>query len=84
MMKGREAEALVTLARLHARGNQNDAFVQAEFGEMKLKLADEVAHDGGWAEIFLDKTNLRKLMLGITLQFSVQMTGVSAIQYYAP
>lgn len=35
-------------------------------------------------QIFHDSTNLRKLFLGIILQFSVQMTGVSAIQYYSP
>lgn len=28
--------------------------------------------------------NFRPLLLGITLQFSVQMTGVSALQYYSP
>lgn len=27
---------------------------------------------------------MRKVLYGIILQFSVQMTGVSAIQYYAP
>lgn len=34
-------------------------------------------------QIFSDRTNLRKVIYGIILQFSVQMTGVSAIQYYA-
>jgi hypothetical protein len=31
-----------------------------------------------------DRNNARKILLGIILQFSVQMTGVSAIQYYSP
>jgi hypothetical protein len=35
-------------------------------------------------QIFGNKTNFRKLFLSIILQFSVQMTGVSAIQYYSP
>lgn len=36
------------------------------------------------SQMLRDRSNLRKLMLGITLQFSVQMTGVSVLQYYAP
>jgi hypothetical protein len=35
-------------------------------------------------QMFGDASVVRRIMLGIILQFSVQMTGVSVIQYYAP
>ena len=34
-------------------------------------------------QIFRVPSNLRRVFLGVILQFSVQMTGVSVIQYYA-
>ncbi|WVF70918.1 hypothetical protein IAT40_005713 [Kwoniella sp. CBS 6097] len=83
MIKGREAEALRALARLHARGNENDALVQGEFTLMKEKVEEEALQSQSWSSLFVDKTNARKVLYGIILQFSVQMTGVSAIQYYA-
>lgn len=84
MIQGREEDALYNLARLHARGNRNDALVQGEFAELKAKISEERAVSSSWREIFGSMTNLRKILLGIILQFSVQMTGVSAIQYYSP
>ena len=84
MIKGREEDALQALARLHARGNCNDNFVRGEFAEIREKIAEEAKIESSWKEMFKDRTNLRKIMLGVILQFSVQMTGVSAIQYYSP
>lgn len=81
---GREQEALETLAKLHAYGNVNDAFVLGEMAEMRSKLEEERSRPQGWSEIFGDRNNLRKIFMGIVVQFSVQMTGVSAIQYYSP
>jgi hypothetical protein len=40
----RQDEALRVLARLHAKGNVNDPYVQAEFGEIVAKLAFEKQH----------------------------------------
>lgn len=84
MIKGRETEALNVLANLHARGDESDPLVLGEFHEMKSKVLEEAAAQGGWGDIFLNKSNLRKVALGVILQFSVQMTGVSFLQYYAP
>ena len=84
MIKGREEEALQALARLHARGNCNDLFVRGEFAEIREKITEEAKIESSWKEMFKDRTNIRKIMLGVILQFSVQMTGVSAIQYYSP
>lgn len=51
MIKGREEEALVVLAKLHARGNQNDAFVRGEFAEMRETVRREAAEEKGWSEV---------------------------------
>lgn len=84
MLKGREDEALVTLAKLHARGDTSDPFVLGEFHEMQAKIREEASIDQGWGQIFHNPQNFRRVMLGVILQFSVQMTGVSFLQYYAP
>lgn len=87
-MKGRDDECLHVLARLHAHGNQNDTFVQAEFAEITHQVHEEAlraqTHAAAWSQLFTVPNNLRRLVLGIALQFSVQMTGVSVIQYYSP
>ncbi|KZT57196.1 MFS sugar transporter [Calocera cornea HHB12733] len=83
--KGRNEEALANLARLHAHGNTEDAFVIAELADINeaLKREAEIG-EASWGELFFVPSNFRRLALGFILQFSVQMTGVSAIQYYSP
>jgi hypothetical protein len=51
MIVGREEESLTTLARLHARGNENDAFVQEEFKEMRLKVREEANAESAWRQV---------------------------------
>ena len=48
-MKGRNEEALSTLARLHARGNMNDALVQGEYHDMKTQTEMEASLDQSWS-----------------------------------
>ncbi|RSH80604.1 uncharacterized protein EHS24_009186 [Apiotrichum porosum] len=84
MIKGREEESLTVLAQLHSNGDVHDPLVLGEFHEMREKVREEAATTSGWGQIFRNADNLRKVMLGVILQFSVQMTGVSFIQYYAP
>ncbi|PSR76768.1 hypothetical protein PHLCEN_2v8220 [Hermanssonia centrifuga] len=84
-MKGRSEEALQVLGRLHAHGDTTDPFVVAEHREIleQIRIEAEETRDA-WVQLFTIKSNLRRLLLGIALQFSVQMTGVSVIQYYSP
>ncbi|KAJ7195969.1 general substrate transporter [Mycena pura] len=65
--KGRMEEAQATLARLHANGDSNDPFVIAQMRDIVADISRN--KDIGTARYIL--------------QFSVQMTGVSAIQYYS-
>lgn len=78
---GRDEEALKSLARLHAHGDIDDVFVRAELLEIQQAVAEQQHKEVGWSAFVKDKQSFRKVALGIILQFSVQMTGVSAIQY---
>ncbi|KAF8829800.1 hypothetical protein HHX47_DHR2000123 [Lentinula edodes] len=82
--KGRLDEAARTLAKLHAHGNVNDPFVVSQMEDIKAEIqrAREIG-SASWGELFTDPSNFRRVSLGYILQFSVQMTGVSAIQYYS-
>ncbi|CAO1639580.1 unnamed protein product [Sympodiomycopsis kandeliae] len=81
---GKESEALRSLARLHAQGDVNDTFVAAELLQLRQKDAEIKLHQKSWAQTLVDYQSMRKILLAISLQFAVQMTGVSAIQYYSP
>lgn len=81
---GRVEEGLRNLAKLHAHGNENDPWVQAEFQQIQDQLTFEHEHEAkSYAELFKDRSCFRRLFLACALQASVQMTGVSAIQYYS-
>lgn len=82
---GKEQEGLKTLARLHANGNENDIWVQAEFQQIQSAITHEHELEAkGYRDLFTDRSSLRRLLLVVALQVSVQMTGVSAIQYFTP
>jgi Na+/melibiose symporter-like transporter len=81
---GRVEEGLRNLAKLHAHGNESDPWVQAEFQQIQDQLTFEHEHEAkSYAELFKDRSCFRRLFLTCALQASVQMTGVSAIQYYS-
>lgn len=81
---GKVEEGLQTLAKLHANGNTNDAWVRAEFEQIQDSITLEHEHGAkSYAELFTDKSSFRRLFLACALQASIQMTGVSAIQYYS-
>lgn len=82
---GKESEGLKTLARLHANGNENDVWVQEEFAQIQAAITHEHEHEAkGYRDLFTDRSSFRRLLLMVALQASVQMTGVSAIQYFTP
>ena len=81
---GRHERGLEVLAQLHAHGNQNDPWVLAEYEQIREQLAFE--HDNeaqSYKELFVHKSSFRRLVIAMALQASIQMTGVSAIQYYS-
>ena len=81
---GRSNEGLKTLARLHAHGNTHDAWVVAEYEQIQSSITEDGENKGGYRELFTNRSSFRRLLLTTALQASVQMTGVSAIQYFSP
>ncbi|PKS07779.1 hypothetical protein jhhlp_006387 [Lomentospora prolificans] len=77
-------QGLQTLAKLHAHGDVNDAWVQAEFTQIQESIiAEHEASAKSYSELFTDKSCLRRLWIACSVQASIQMTGVAAIQYYS-
>ena len=84
MDHGRSDEALRTLAKLHAHGNTEDPWVRAEYDQIQEAITFEHEHEAkSYIELFKSKSSFRRLFLCCALQASIQMTGVSAIQYYS-
>ncbi|KAJ7358409.1 general substrate transporter [Mycena albidolilacea] len=72
------------LARLHANGNTEDPFVLSQIKDIQADISkSRDLGEASWGELFRVPSNFRRLSLGYILQFSVQMTGVSAIQYFS-
>lgn len=81
---GKPEEGLRTLAKLHAHGNTEDPWVQAEYEQIQEAITYEREHEAkSYAELFTDRSSFRRLFIACALQASIQMTGVSAIQYYS-
>ncbi|KAB8338936.1 hypothetical protein FH972_021876 [Carpinus fangiana] len=79
--KGRTAEGIRNLAKLHSHGNEQDPYVLAEYTEITDAIEAEADHALSYKKIVSSRTNLRRLFIAMALQASVQMTGVSAIQF---
>jgi len=81
---GKPEEGLKTLARLHARGDEMDPWVRAEFDQIQESITFEHEHEAkSYVELFTNRSSFRRLLIACALQASIQMTGVSAIQYYS-
>lgn len=56
----------------------------AEFSQIQDSITYEHEHEAkSYVELFTNRSSFRRLFLAVALQASVQMTGVSAIQYYS-
>lgn len=81
---GKSDLGLSTLAKLHAHGNEQDPWVRAEFEQIQESISiEEESAAKSYTELFTDRASFRRLIICTALQASVQMTGVSAIQYYS-
>ncbi|PPQ83376.1 hypothetical protein CVT26_012752 [Gymnopilus dilepis] len=75
--KGKEEQALKTLAYYHANGNRDDPLVQYEFEEIKAAIAldREVASSVGWTTLFRTPGNRRRMRIIIAIAFFSQWSG---------
>ncbi|KAI8948436.1 MFS sugar transporter-like protein [Xylaria longipes] len=77
-------EGLATLARLHSGGDINDSWVRAEFAQIQESITEEHEKEAkSYVELFKNKSAFRRLFLACSIQASIQLTGVSAIQYFS-
>ncbi|KAF8953989.1 general substrate transporter [Flammula alnicola] len=82
--KGRENEALNTLAYYHANGNRNDPLVQYEFEEIKAAIAfdRDVAANVGWLSLIKTPGNRRRMRIIVAMAFFSQWSGNGLVSYY--
>jgi len=82
--KGRDAQALKTLAYYHADGNEDDGLVRYEFNEIKaaIELDREVESKVGWKTLFATPGNRRRMRIIIALAFFSQWSGNGLVSYY--
>ncbi|KDQ55565.1 hypothetical protein JAAARDRAFT_48515 [Jaapia argillacea MUCL 33604] len=84
MSKGREEEALKTLAYYHADGDEKDPLVEYEFEEIKAAITfdREVASKVGWLTLFKTPGNRKRLRIIVAIAFFSQWSGNGLVSYY--
>ncbi|RMJ23024.1 transporter [Aspergillus sp. HF37] len=84
MDHGHHEKGLRTLAKLHSYGDEHDPWVRAEYNQIQESITFEHENEAkSYVELFTARSSFRRLFLCCAIQASVQMTGVSAIQYYS-
>ncbi|KAH8557045.1 sugar transporter [Umbelopsis sp. PMI_123] len=86
MAKGRDLEALKTIAFLRGNGSVSDKTVQMVFTEIKQSVVFEQKYTSQtYWEIFRSghEHNRRRIWLGIAVQVFQQLTGINVAVYYA-
>ncbi|RAO73330.1 uncharacterized protein BHQ10_009342 [Talaromyces amestolkiae] len=83
VQQDRQQEALEVLARLHSKGDTNDAYVRAELTEIIAKLRWEKSNPPTTYASMLFGVEARRTWLAIGVQFWQQVTGINVIMYYA-
>ncbi|KIJ61854.1 hypothetical protein HYDPIDRAFT_183058 [Hydnomerulius pinastri MD-312] len=82
--KGKDAEALRTLAYYHADGNEQDPLVQYEFEEIKAAIDFDrtVASNVGWKSLIATPGNRKRMRIIVALAFFSQWSGNGLVSYY--
>lgn len=81
--KGRSEEAFSILAKYHAEGNREDAFVRAEFAEIEatIKMELEVGKRG-WLELLKTPGNRKRSFIAACVGLFSQWSGNGIVSYY--
>ncbi|KAI0792413.1 hexose transporter [Abortiporus biennis] len=82
--KGKETQALKTLAYYHADGDEQDPLVQFEFQEIKaaIELDRTIAANIGWKSLIATKGNRKRMLLIVAIAFFSQWSGNGLVSYY--
>ncbi|WVW82643.1 hypothetical protein I302_104654 [Kwoniella bestiolae CBS 10118] len=82
--KGKEEQALRTIADMHANGDIEDELVQHEMAEIKngLQFDRENKGNNGYLAFFKTPGNRKRLFVLIVIAASSQLNGVGLVSYY--
>ncbi|KAF7291133.1 Lactose permease [Mycena indigotica] len=82
--KGRETEALKTLAYYHADSNEDDPLVRYEFEEIKsaIEFDKTVAQNIGWHAFISSPGNRKRVRIIVAIAFFSQWSGNGLVSYY--
>ncbi|KAJ7480931.1 hexose transporter [Mycena latifolia] len=82
--KGKEAEALKTLAYYHADGNEEDPLVQYEFQEIKaaIEVDRTAATNSGWKSFLSTPGNRKRVRIIVAIAFFSQWSANGLVSYY--
>lgn len=81
--RGRDEQALRTLAYYHANGDEHDPLVQFEFAEIKESIESErVQKRTDWRELIRTPGNRRRMRVIIAIAFFSQWSGNGLVSYY--
>jgi len=82
--KGRENEALQTLAKAHANGDINDPLVSFEMAEIKeaIIVEEEASKNTNFLTLISTKGNRKRLILIVAIAFFSQWSGNGLVSYY--
>jgi hypothetical protein len=83
--KDRNDEALKTLAKWHANGNENNLTVQFEYREIRetLRIEKEVTHNTSYLDFFRTRGNRWRLAIIMSVGLISQYSGNAVISNYA-
>lgn len=82
--KGRDEQALRTLAYYHADGNETDPLVVYEYEEIKAAIDFDrsVVSNVGYKSLFMNPGNRRRLRIIVAIAFFSQWSGNGLVSYY--
>jgi len=80
--KGREAQALKTLAYYHSNGNEQDPLVEFEFREIKAAIDFERSSKMRWISLFTTPGNRKRMRIIIALAVFSQWSGNGLVTFY--
>ncbi|EPQ52118.1 hexose transporter [Gloeophyllum trabeum ATCC 11539] len=82
--KGKDAQALQTLAYYHADGNDQDPLVQYEYEEIRAAIEFDrtVAANVGWKSFLTTPGNRKRVRIIVAIAFFSQWSGNGLVSYY--
>ncbi|KAJ6586411.1 hexose transporter [Mycena vulgaris] len=82
--KGKDAEALKTLAYYHADSNEDDPLVKYEFEEIKAAIEFDrtVAANVGWKSFLTTPGNRKRVRIIVAIAFFSQWSANGLVSYY--